>query len=183
MDVQPDGLAEREYDHHRSRRRRSSPCHHLSSLQTPSVPSHGNKCQLDAFAEGPPAIHHIDVLATAFAAPASVLVHLSRRGLSMTPFRRERYLRSCGSTIAVKRPELARNTVAGSTVERCEIGITSETLGLESRVEIRATKEQRGPRRTVLMNENEPRIGSPVSTKTTSSPKTIGSSHSTLETP
>jgi hypothetical protein len=115
-----------------------------------TVTSHGNKCQLDAFAEGPPAI---DFLATAFPAPASVLVHLSRRGFPMAPRRRERYLRPYGSTVAVKGPELARNTVAGSTVERCEVWVTSEALGLESRVEIRATKVQRGPRRAVPLNK------------------------------
>jgi hypothetical protein len=70
----------------------------LSSLQKNPVPSHGNKCQLDAFAEGPTAIHHIDFLTTAFPAPASVLVHLSIRALPMAPCRRERYLRPRGST-------------------------------------------------------------------------------------
>jgi hypothetical protein len=150
VDAQSDGLAEREWDHIGAAGDVPPPvvtCHHFNK----PVPSHGNKCQLDAFVEGSPAKHHIDVLATAFGAPASVLVHLSRRGLSMAPFRRERYLCSCGSTI----------------------WITSEALGLESRVEKRATKVQRGRRRTVPVNEDELRVGLPDSTKTTSSPQTM----------
>jgi hypothetical protein len=65
--------------------------------------------------------------------------------------RRERYLRPCGSTIVA-------------------VVATSEALALESssRVEISSTKVQRGPRRTVFVNEHEPRVGPPVSTKSTS---------------
>jgi hypothetical protein len=46
-------------------------------------------------------------------------------------------------------------------------------LGFESRVRIRVTKVQRGPRRTLLVNEDEPRAGLPVSTKTASAPQTM----------
>jgi hypothetical protein len=68
----------------------------------------------------------------------------------------------------MQRPELARNTVARPTVERCEVWVSSKALGLESRIEICATEVQRGPRRTVPVNENKPRVGPPVSIKTTS---------------